>query len=346
MIELRHGDARLTLDPGPGNIPLWQVLGRDVLHRAPWRDEPEMQALESLAVCEKRLAGDFFCLPFCADDVAGGPLHGASATGPWEVVSQDVSRAALYLRNELYNVDITKEISVLDQVLYSSHTLDGGAGEVSLAHHPMARMQAGGTLSFSPKRAVLTDPKPQYEGRNLWALGQIRPDLSLACEDGSQWDLRRYPAAHAVEDFAILVEARGARLGWTVLMREAEDDMLVVLKDARQLPVTMLWISNGGRDFAPWNGRHTGVIGIEDGIAAGATGLSYSQGENPLRAMEVPTTLTLGPRHVIRHAMISLPRPPGWSEVVAIEEGRDALTLRDISGRDLSVPFDTGFFPA
>jgi hypothetical protein len=36
-----------------------------------------------------------------------------------------------------------------------------------------------------------------------------------------------------VEDFAILVEARDARLGWTVVMRNAENDMIVVLKDAR-----------------------------------------------------------------------------------------------------------------
>jgi hypothetical protein len=222
--------------------------------------------------------------------------------------------------------------------------IEGGAGEVTIAHHPMARMAEGGRLSFSPKRAALTDPNPLYEGRNLWALNQLRGDLHLDRENGGQWDLRDYPAGHAVEDFAILVEARDARLGWTVLMRNAEDDMLVVLKDPRVLPVTMLWISNGGRDFSPWNGRHRGVIGIEDGCAAGGVGLRAAMAENRVSAFGVPTTLALGPRHVIRHAMVSLPRPPGWSEVVSVALADDTLTLTERGGATVSVPFPAEHF--
>ena len=213
-----------------------------------------------------------------------------------------------------------------------------------MAHHPMAHMAEGGRLSFSPKRAALTDPNPQFEGHNLWALNQIRPDLNLDCEDGSQWHLGTYPAGHAVEDFAILAEARGRDVGWTVLMRNAEDDMLVVLKDARVLPITMLWISNGGRDFPPWNGRHTGVIGIEDGCAAGGIGLKGAMEDNRLSAMGIPTTHALGPRLVIRHAMISLPRPPGWSEVTDITIHDQQITLTEASGDTVSVPFDETFF--
>jgi hypothetical protein len=147
-----------------------------------------------------------------------------------------------------------------------------------------------------------------------------------------------------VEDFAILVEARGARLGWTVLMRNAEDDMLVVLKDARIMPVTMLWISNGGRDFSPWNGRHTGVIGIEDGCAAGGVGLRAARGENRIRALGVPTTLALGARHVIPHALVSLPRPPGWSAVAHITLTDGTLTLTERGGAQVSVPFPAEHF--
>ena len=121
--------------------------------------------------------------------------------------------------------------------------------------------------------------------------------------------------------------------------------MLVVLKDARVMPVTMLWVSNGGRDFSPWNGRHTGGLGIEDGCAAGATGLAAALAENRLTAMGVPTALTLGGEHLIRHAMISRPRPPGWAEVRDVTLAKGPVTLTEAGGATVSVPFDGTFFP-
>lgn len=339
MIRLAHGDAVAEIDPEVGNIPHWRVGGRVPLHAAPWREEPEVQADPDMSPVNKYLAGDFLCLPFCMDDVEGGPIHGAPANTPWDVVEHDVARTTLRLREKPYGATITKHVQLVEQALLQTHEIEGGAGDVTLAHHPMVRMAEGGRLSFSPKRAALTDPLPQYEGHNLWSLNQLRGDMHLDCEDGSLWDLRDYPVGHAVEDFAILVEARGARLGWTVVMRNAENDMIVVLKDARILPVTMLWISNGGRDFYPWNSRHTGVLGIEDGIAVGAIGLKAAQDENRIKAFGLPTTLSLGDHHVIPHAILSLPRPPGWSEVTEITLESGTLRLTDISGGQIEVPF-------
>jgi hypothetical protein len=344
MIRLAHGDTVLEVDPEVGNIPLWRVGGRHPLHVAPWRDEAEVQEDESLPLVNRRLAGDFLCMPFGRDDVEEGPIHGLPANSRWEVTREDVAHAEFRLLAHPRGATVTKRVQIVGPVLLQTHVIEGGAGEVTLAHHPMSRMAEGGRLSFSPKRAALTDPQPQYAGHNLWALNQLRGDLHLDREDGGQWDLHEYPAGHRVEDFAILVEARGATLGWTVLMRNAEDDMLVVLKDARILPVTMLWISNGGRDFSPWNGRHSGVLGIEDGCAAGGIGLKGAIADNRIKAFGVPTTLSLGPRHVIPHAMVSLPRPPGWSEVVAVALADETLTLTERSGATISVPFPDGHF--
>jgi hypothetical protein len=284
-------------------------------------------------------------MPFGVDDVSGGPPHGLSANTEWEIEDHDVAHASLRLKARPFGAEVTKRVQLVESCLLQSHVIQGGVGAVTLAHHPMSHMAEGGRLSFSPKRAVLTDPVLQYADHNLWSLNQLRGDLHLDCEDGSQWDMHLYPARHAVEDFAILVEARGARLGWTALIRQAEDDMLIVVKEARVLPVTMLWVSNGGRDFAPWNGRHTGVIGIEDGIANGTMGLAAARIDNRLTALDVPTTLSLGPRHVIRHAMISLPRPPGWVDVADLDITRGVLTLTERSGARVSIPFAEGFFP-
>jgi hypothetical protein len=344
VITLRHGDTELALDLSVGNIPLWRVGGRLPLHVAPWREEAAVQDDPAIPLVNKRLAGDFLCMPFGRDDVAGDPPHGHTANSPWQVIRTDAAEAHLRLSVPVRGATIDKLVRISGPVLYQTHRVTGGQGAVSFAHHPMSRMTEGGRLSFSPKRAALTDPDPQYPGRNLWALNQMQPDLILPCEDGSDWDLRTYPAGHRIEDFCLLVEARAARIGWTVLMRNAEDDMLVVLKDARVMPVTMLWVSNGGRDFSPWNGRHTGVLGIEDGCAAGGIGLAATLRENRLTAMGVPTVLPLGGEHMIRHAMISLPRPPGWAEVRDVTIARGQVTLTEAGGATVSVPFDAGFF--
>ena len=344
MIRLRHGDTDLALDETVGNMPLWRVGGRLPLHAAPWRGEPAVQDDPAIPLVDKRLAGDFLCMPFGRDDVGGDPPHGHAANSPWTVVRQDVAEAHLRLSVPVRGATVDKLVRITGPVLYQTHRVTGGQGAVSFAHHPMARMAEGGRLSFSPKRAALTDPDPQYPGRNLWALNQTQPDLILPCEDGSDWDLRIYPAGHTIEDFCLLVEAQGARIGWTVLMRNAEDDMLVVLKDARLMPVTMLWVSNGGRDFSPWNGRHRGVLGIEDGCAAGGIGLAATLAPNRLTAMGVPTALPLGGEHMIRHAMISLPRPPGWAGVREVGIAKGQVTLTEAGGATVSVPFDERFF--
>jgi hypothetical protein len=344
LIHLQDGDSRLSLDPVVGNIPAWRAGARQPLHCAPWRDEPAVQDDPAIAMVNKRLAGDFFCMPFGRDDVAGDPPHGHTANSAWDVLSQDAGAAHLRLSVPVRGAQIDKHVVISGAALYQTHRISGGAGRVSFAHHPMARMAKGGRLSFSPKRAALTDPAPQYAGHGLWALNQARTALWLACDDGRDWDLRHYPARHRVEDFCLLVEAPGATLGWTVLMRDAEDDMLVVLKDARTMPVTMIWVSNGGRDFSPWNGRHTGVIGIEDGCAAGGSGLADALGDNRITAMGVPTAIDLSQPHVIRHAMLSLPRPRGWTEVCDITLADGGVTLTEIGGATVTAAFDDGFF--
>src|SRR5690606_31363163 len=73
---------------------------------------------------------------------------------------------------------------------------------------------------------------------------------------GGHADLREYPPAERHEDFVMLVEAPGASLGWAAALRRDEGDIFLSLKNPAQLPVTMLWFSNGGRDYAPWNSRH------------------------------------------------------------------------------------------
>jgi hypothetical protein len=344
-VALQHGASRLEFDTEDGNIPVWQVGGRTPLYVAPWRDEAEVQADPAVAQVDKRLAGDFFCMPFGRDDVHGHPIHGPTANAPWSVLRSEGNRASFVNGlPKLGDAAVVKEITLVDECLLQRHMIDKGAGEITFAHHPIVHMAEGGRVSFSAKRAAMTDPVSQHEGANYWALSQMRGDLHFELEGGGQWDGRTYPAGHVVEDFCTLIEARGNTLGWTCVMRNAEDDMLLVLKDPVMMPVTMLWIANGARDFPPWNSRNVGVLGIEDGRAMGGQGLAAACDDNALTAMDVPTTLPLGRPHTIRHAMVSLPRPPGWSEVVAVTLSKGTLTLREASGAEIAVAFPEGHF--
>jgi hypothetical protein len=141
------------------------------------------------------------------------------------------------------------------------------------------------------------------------------------------------------EDFVTLVEADHGGPGWTALARQAEEDLVLVLKNPAELPVTMLWFSNGGRDYAPWSGRHRGVLGIEDGRAA--VGHAASIGDNWLKREGVATAFALGRgvsfRHVIGAVPLSGGEPP---QAVTTATGRMRLAA---GGSTWEVPFDSDF---
>ncbi len=89
------------------------------------------------------------------------------------------------------------------------------------------------------------------------------------------------------------------------MARGKEGDLFISLRNPARLPMTMLWFSNGGRDYAPWSGRHVGCLGVEEGLNRKMLGDSMSRTPNPLDAAGVPTGLTLDPngtvevRHII-----------------------------------------------
>ena len=136
--------------------------------------------------------------------------------------------------------------------------------------------------------------------------------------DGSEADLTRYPLGERHEDFAVGVEAPGRAFGWTTVARNEERDLYLSLRNAARLPMTMLWFSNGGRDYAPWNGRHVHVLGVEEGMNRALLGHSAKQIPNALDAAGVPTGLTLDPTGTVevRHVIGSIP----WNGDGAIAE--------------------------
>ena len=350
-LRAETASGALALDPAIGNIRRLEFVdgARRIapLHSAPWLDEAEVQADDSLLPVERSLAGDFFCAPFGGSDVEPSPSHGWSANSSWSPVDAGDGAIGALLEKKVMGARIAKTLTLSGDapLLYQEHVISAGMGGLTVAHHPMIRLAGAGRLFTSPKRAALTPGVPLEPGRAKLAYPAESAELAAFPGADGPVDLTRLPIARAHEDFVTLIEAEGATLGWTAVLREAEDDIVFFLKDPAVLPVTMLWHSNAGRDYAPWNGRHAGVLGIEDGCAAGAGGHAAALRANAVSAHGVPTALDLAPgrTHRIAHVIGAIARPEGWGAVTDIRIEDDRLTLTGDAGSPRVLPFRAGF---
>jgi hypothetical protein len=351
---------RVELDLAIGHVALFEVErdGRRAapFHRAPWADDPEPPAGCEEAPHLARISGDFFCAPFAASDVEPAPPHGWTANAAWtpvgtRTVDGGVS-ATFMLAKQVMGANVFKEVTLRDghPFLYQRHVFVNGTGALPVASHAMVRLPSGGALSFSPKRWAETPGTPlegdPEKGRSLLAYPARSSDTGrFPLADGDMADLTAYPIADAHEDFAMLVETADSPLGWSAVVRPQEGDMALMLKDPAQLPVTMLWYSNGGRLYAPWESRHRNVLGVEDGCTWSLNGHAASVAANPLNEIGVPTAIRLDPQGnvEVRHIIGAVPTPEGWGRVRDIRMEQDALLVEDASGTGISLPFDTRF---
>ena len=301
------------------------VVDRDgrkisMLHKVPWLGE---KMPEDAAPHLGGLAGDFFCAPFGDASADNAPGHGWPANSLWthlDTVRKGGETIARFkLDRKAMGADLVKELRLVDghPFLYQRHVFTGGHAEgMSVANHAMVSLPNGGQLSFSPKRwwetpQIPLEPDPA-RGRSLLACpAKVADPEHFPLAAGGEADITRYPFASRHEDFAVGVEAPGRKLGWTAVARNEERDLFISLRNASRLPMTMLWFSNGGRDYAPWNGRHVNCLGVEEGINRALLGHSGGQTPNPLDADGVPTGLTLDPNGTVevRHVIGSVP----WS---------------------------------
>jgi hypothetical protein len=330
-------------------------------YTAPWVDDPKIADDESIVPNLRGLSGDFFCAPFGRSDVEEAPPHGWPANSRWELVDTHAhpaggSVARFTLQKPVMGARLSKEIILRDghPFIYQRHIFEGGERAVTVASHAMTQFATRGRLSFSPKVYGETPDQPQESdparGRSALAYPARFTDLSaVALKDGRTTDLRSYPIASRHEDFVMLVEAKGNHLGWAAAVRPDASDVVLSLKSPADFPVTMLWFSNGGRDYAPWNGRNVGVLGIEEGRANSAAGHAASIAPNPLSQSGIPTALELKRDGAVevRHVIGGLPLPDGWTEIAAVESGANGtLTVSDVSGASQQLPFDPSFLAA
>jgi len=356
FVKLEADGVRVTLDLAVGHIGSFEVDrgGHRIapLHRAPWAEETHPAGTPAHLA---RLSGDFLCAPFGPSDIDGSPAHGWTANSPWRHLGTQAiaggSVARFELDRKVMGATVTKEFTLRHghPFLYQRHLFSGGEGAVSVGLHMMVSLPQGGHLSFSPKLFAETPAEAlepdAAKGNSLLAYPARFNDLKKAPRaDGGTANLTCYPFDRNHEDFVMMVEKAEDRLAWAAALRHHERDLVLSLKRPSDFPMTLLWMSNGGRYYAPWNSRHRGVLGLEEARTYSLNGHKASIAPNPLSEQGIPTSIALSANGEVdlRQIIGIMPVPAGWDRVTDVEAHGDALAVKSDIG-EFTVPYDPKF---
>ena len=277
---------------------------------APWWNEK----LSGQPPIIKGLRGDFFCMPF-----GGGvtkyrgrdyPPHGETANRRWSF--QDVARskggAALHLKMnlKLQKGTVHKAIALLpgENNVYVRHRIEGLSGPMSFSHHATLQFPdrpGAGRLSFSKHKHAATFYEP-VESPEIGTYSILKPDTTIKdltrvpLIDGSTTDLTSYPNRRGYEDLAMICADPALDFAWSAVTFAKERYVWFNIKDPKVLASTVLWFTNGGRHFEPWNGRHINAMGMEEGTTFWGDGVGASAQPNALTRKGIKTCHRFSPK--------------------------------------------------
>lgn len=346
MITLCAHEICAEFDPSIGLLKRFIVTDNahtiSPLHTAPWVDSNEVIPANAAPHLAK-LGGDFFCAPFGATE-SSSPLHGWPPNSPWIIETKGKNFITARLGQRVFGAELMKELTLKPghPFVYQRHTFIGGLGQVSVANHANVSLPNGGYIRTSPKFQWRTPPDPletdPTRGRSSLAYSAQAVDPKIFPTKNGTADLTKFPWMPRHEEFVAGLEKPGNTFGWTAITRPSENDLFLSLRNTSILPMTMFWHSNGGRDYAPWSGRHTGCLGVEEGAAARKFNI------DPETRLSGPGEIQLTPEStVVIPQVIGAIHWPSGSGVKAIEARETDLKITGEDGDVRYVLFDRDF---
>ena len=311
------------------------------------------------------LRGDFFCMPFGGNATPfrgeRHPVHGETANAKWKLESLTNARggerptlhASLNTRIRRGRVDKYVSLGVDHDAVYQRHVVSQMSGPMNFGHHAMIRFPdtpgAGGVISTSRFVYGQVFPEPIESPENR-GYSILKPGAEFDALDrvpmvtGETTDLSRYPARRGYEDLVMLVADDTKAFAWTAVTFPKQRYVWFALKDPRVLRSTIFWVSNGGRHYAPWNGRHVNVLGLEEVTSNFHVGLAESVADNPIARRGYATKVELSPDRplVVNYIFGVAAIPKDFERVDAIEEFDGGIVLRSGDSK-VRVPVDPGF---
>jgi hypothetical protein len=321
---------------------------------APWCTEKLPASLPPIL---KVLRGDFFCLPFGGNATSWKgechPVHGETANANWTCIADlnDHGTHCLHLalNTTIRRGHVDKVLFLRDghHAVYCRHVLTGFKGPINLGHHAMLKFpEAPGSGLISTSRFVYGQvfpaafEDPAQGGYNSLRAGATFKSLErVPLLAGGTTDLSQYPARRGFEDLVMIVADEKLSFAWTAVVFPLEGYVWFALKNPRLLRETIFWISNAGRHYPPWNGRHVGVMGLEEVTSNFHSGLAESVAPNPISQKGYPTALSLRPDEslTIPYIMGVAAIPKGFNKVKRIAQTKEGIQIFAANGKSIKV---------
>lgn len=333
---------------------------------APWAGEKIDAGLPGLL---HALRGDLFCAPFGGNGTPWRgeqhPPHGETANAAWalDAFERAGSRVTLHasLATKVRKGRVDKYLSLVEghTAVYSRHVISGMSGPMGVGHHAMLKLpEAPGSGAVSTSKFTAAQVLSEYfERAENYGYQALKPGAVFKALDrvprldGAVADLTRYPARKGYDDLVMLTADAKLPFAWSAVTVAEEGYVWFALRDPRVLRHTVLWMSNGGRHYAPWNGRHTAVLGLEETTSYFHLGLAESVKPNPLNKRGVPTALMLNAKKptTVNYIMAVAAVPKGFDRVKDIRAvaggapSGGAVELVAESGKRVRCALDVGF---
>ena len=286
---------------------------------APWSDHSREDWEATEAPLLKRLRGDWVCLPF---GLPGKPRtdldarwlvgldanleppdpaqHGTCSNAPWRLEQAEPRALSMSFTPDarLPISRIERRYVVADgkpDIRVETRVVARASCELQWGVHPTFRLpETPGTfeIAFGGKVKVLTYPGVFEKGVSRVAHAQVCDSLeAVPMLDGGTQSFASLPLPFDDEELILVAGHNGeARL-----TNRAEGYRVVMEWDPDVFPGVLLWVSNRGRRFPPWNGRFLG-LGVEPVCAPFDLGYAHAVNpKSPMRALGVPTATRFSP---------------------------------------------------
>jgi len=294
-VTVQGGHLTASFDTGMGEV--------DPFYIAPWWHQTLDHDIPGVI---RVLRGDFFCFPF-----GGGedrkrnisyPPHGHTACNPWDfgiLHKRDTERTLELFMDLAAGGRITKRITLREDepVVYLDHIIEGFEGDMPLGYHPTLKLPGeGGSGIVDMSTPVFGHTAPEaFEEPKAGGYSRLKPDVEITDRtavptvDGTTVDLTRYPTPQGFEDLVLFVSDPKRDITFTSVSVPVGGYLYFQLKNPKVLGQTLFWMSNGGRHYAPWNGRVRSVLGVEEITSFFHYGIERSTKENFISERGYPT---------------------------------------------------------
>jgi hypothetical protein len=290
--------------------------GRQVspLHVAPWASENGTDGLPGIL---RKLRGDWPCVPFgYSVPTEGWPeawakvmdppepdeeVHGQCSNHEWRWQATADQSLRLFLEYPLPHAVLRVERTITPDPDVPAVDLEfrivvRRPCRLPIGLHPVFRLPkevGAAELEFGAFDYGLTYPQTVEPGAALFAQDRQFNDIrAVPGRAGAAVDATRLPFAADIEE---LLQIQGLN-GTVALANHAEGYRARLSWQKEHFPSLLLWMSNRGRKFEPWNGRHV-ALGIEPICSPFGLGPATALADNPIAVSGTPTALDFSPDH-------------------------------------------------